>query len=170
MTDLQITIPALSILLLVVVLLSRRFRRAAPDSPGACHVAAAIALVVGAVTATAGLVHSIAVTSIALREPEYGPLQILRFTTGAMLIYSGAMNAALYRAIRRGRRSAIGIGVATCLLFVLYLLFLLPLPGGEGTVPPMLGMWSLYLLSLGTAAVAVMRAVGRGHQALDPHA
>jgi hypothetical protein len=35
----------------------------------------------------------------------------LRFTTGAMLLYSGAMNIALYRAIRAGRRWAIGVGV-----------------------------------------------------------
>ena len=119
---------------------------------------------------TAGVVHSIAVTSIALREPEYGPLQILRFTTGVLLMCSGGMNVALYRAIKVGRRSAIAMGAATCLLFVLYLLFLLPLPGGEGTVPPMLALWSLYLLSLGAAALAVVRGTGGARRSFDSHA
>ena len=101
MADLQITLPVVSILVLIIVLLSRRFRRTAADVSWPCHVAAAIAVTFGAVTLTAGVVHSVAVTSIALREPEYGPLQILRFTTGAMLMYSGAMNVALYGAINR---------------------------------------------------------------------
>ncbi|HUE82838.1 MAG TPA: hypothetical protein VMM84_12065 [Pyrinomonadaceae bacterium] len=170
MADLQITLPVVSILVLIIVLLSRRFRRTAADVSWPCHVAAAIAVTFGAVTLTAGVVHSVAVTSIALREPEYGPLQILRFTTGAMLMYSGAMNVALYGAIKVGRRSAIAVGAATCLLFVLYLIFLLPLPGGGGTVPPMLALWSLYLLSLGTAAIAVMRGTGGARRAFDPHA
>jgi hypothetical protein len=168
--DLQITLPVFSVLLFIIILLYRRFRRAAAGGSWPCHVAAAIAVTFGAITMTAGVVHSIAVTSIALREPEYGPLQVLRFTTGALLMYSGAMNVALYRAIKVGRRSAIAIGAATCSLFVLYLLFLLPLPGGGGTVPPMLALWSLYLLSLGTAAIAVMRGVGGARRPFDPHA
>ena len=94
-----------------------------------------------------------AVASLALSEGEYGPLQILRFTTGAMLVYSGAMNATLYRAIKMGQREAIAVAAATTSLFLLYLLFLLPLPGTGGTVPPMLGLWSLYLLWLGAAAI-----------------
>ena len=71
-----------------------------------------------------------------------------------MLLYAGAMNAALYRAIKAGQRSAIAVSVATTTLFLIYLLFQLPLPGNGGTVPPMLGLWSLYLLWLVAAAVA----------------
>ncbi len=62
---------------------------------------------------------------VRLSEREYGPLQVLRFTTGAMLVYSGAMNIAVYRAIRAGQRWAVGVGAATSLLFWLYLFFLL---------------------------------------------
>lgn len=105
----------------------------------------------------AGIGHSVAVASLALRVPEYGPLQVLWFTTGAMLVYSGAMNAALYGAIKAGRRSAISIAAATSLLFIVYLFFVNPLPGGGGTVPPMLVLWSLYLLELITAGSAAMR-------------
>jgi len=40
-------------------------------------------------------------------------------------------------------------------LLWLYLVFTLPLPGTGGTVPTMLGMWSIYLLSLAAAVVAL---------------
>jgi hypothetical protein len=151
-------VATLFIWLLIVALLSRRFRRSAPEVPWACHVAAANALFLGATTLIGGLGHSLAVASLALSEHEYGSLQMMRFTTGAMLVYSGAMTVAIYRAITAGRRSAIGLGAATALLFVLYLLFLLPLPGSGGTVSGMLGLWSIYLLSLGAAALASTRA------------
>lgn len=90
--------------MLVIVLLYRRFRRSATEVPYACHAAAAIALSLGAATVIGGVGHSIAVVSVALGEREYGPLQILRFTTGAMLVYSGAMNLAVYPAMKAGRR------------------------------------------------------------------
>ncbi|MFQ5740041.1 MAG: hypothetical protein ACE5JX_13625 [Acidobacteriota bacterium] len=170
MGNLEIALPVLSIWLLVVVLLYRRFRRAAADVPWVCHAAAAVALSLGVGTVIAGVGHSVAVASLGLSEREYGPLQILRFTTGAMLVYAGAMNAALYRAIKVGRRPAIAAGAATALLFALYLLFLLPLPGTGGTVPPMLGLWSFYLLWLGAAAVTSMRGVGGARQRFDPRA
>lgn len=160
MGDLEIALPVLSIVLLVIVFLYRRFRRGAADVPWVCHAAAAIALTLGVLTVITGVAHSVAVASLAWSEHEYGPLQILRFTTGAMLVYSGAMNAALYRGIKVGRRSAIAVGAAAGLLFSVYLLFLLPLPGTGGTVPPMLGLWSLYLLWLGAAAVTTMREGG----------
>ena len=38
-----------------------------------------------------------------------------------------------------------------------YLIFLFFLPGTGGTVPPMLGLWSAYLVWLGAAVVATMR-------------
>jgi len=142
-----------SIGLLVIVHLYRRFRRSAAEVPYACHVAAAIAVIFGIGNVITGMGHSVAVTSLALREPEYGPLQILRFTTGAMLLYSGAMNIGVYRAIRAGRRWAVAVGAASGLLFWLYLLFLLPLPG-TGTARRLLGPWSVYLLWLGAAALA----------------
>lgn len=155
--SLSAAIPAIG--LLVIVFLYRRFRRAFPDVPYACHVAAAIAVTFGVTNVITGVAHSVAVASLALNEPEYGPLQILRFTTGAMLLYSGAMNIAVYRAIRAGRRWAVAVGAATGLLFWLYLLFLLPLPG-TGTVRRMLGPWSAYLLWLGAAALANKRRAG----------
>ena len=80
----------------VVVALYRRFRRTAGAVPWTCQAAAAIALCWGVVTALAGIGHSLAVTSVALSEREYGNLQILWFTTGAMLLYVGTMNASLY--------------------------------------------------------------------------
>ena len=129
-------------------------------SPYACQAAAAIGLSLGVVTVISGVGHSVAVASVALREREYGPLTILRFTTGAMLLYSGTMSMGVYRAIRAGRRWAVGVGAATCLLFWLYLLLLLPLPGTGGTVRPMLGLWSVYLLWLGAAALASGRGDG----------
>jgi hypothetical protein len=104
-----------------------------------------------------GVAHSVAVTSLALRGPEYGPLQILRFTTGAMLVYSGAMSLALYPTIRAGQRRAIGVGAAAGLLLWLYLVFTLPLPGTSGTVTPELALSTIYLLWLGAAAFASWR-------------
>ena len=160
MEDLQLVLPAFSILLLVVVVIYRRFRRAEDDVPRACQAAAATALTLGVVTALAGVGHSVAVGSLALSEGEYGDLQVLRFTTGAMLVYSGAMNAALHRGIRVGQPSAIAVSAATAVLFCLYLAFHYPLPGNGGTVPPMLGLWTLYLLWLGAAAVASRRKAG----------
>lgn len=164
--ELQIALPVLSVWLLVVVVLYRRFRRAAAGMSRAYHVSAALAVTLGVITATAGVGHSVAVASLALREPEYGPLQILRFTTGAMLVYAGAMNALLYRAIKAGRGAAIGVGAATALLFVVYLLLLLPI-GGRETVPPMLGLWSVYLLCLGAAAITAMRGAGVERRPVD---
>ena len=76
--------------------------------------------------------------------------------TGAMLMYSGAMSIAMYRTIRAGRRWAVGVAAATSLVFWLYLMLLLPLPGTGGTVPPMLGLWSAYLLWLGAAFLAIV--------------
>lgn len=154
---LSAAIPAIG--LLVIVLLYRHFRRAVPDVPWACHVAAAIAVVLGIANVITGVGHSVAVASLALSEREYGPLQILRFTTGAMLLYSGAMNTAVYRAIRAGRRWAVAVGAATASLFVLYLLFLVPLPG-TGTARRLVGPWSAYLLWLGAAALANRRCAG----------
>src|SRR6185436_6120858 len=137
----------------------RRSRRAAPEVPAACHVAAAIALIAGAGTLIGGIGHSMAVALLTLREPQYGPLQILRLTTGAMLLFSGAMTLAIYPGIKAGRRSAVGVGAATGLLFWLYLLFTLPLPGTGGTVPTVLLLWSIYLLSLGAAAAWLRKEV-----------
>jgi len=151
-----LTAVSLLIFLLIMVLLYRRSRRSAPDVPPACHVAVAIALVVGAYALIGGVGHSVAVASLTLREPQYGPLQILRLTTGALLLFSGAMTLAMYPGIKAGRRSAVAVGAATALLFWLYLLFMLPLPGTGGQVPTMLGMWSVYLLSLGAAAASIV--------------
>lgn len=148
-----LTAVALSIFLLIILLLYRRSRRSDPEVPPACHVAAAIAMLVGAGALIGGVGHSVAVASLTLREPQYGPLQILRLTTGALLLFSGAMTLAMVPGIKAGRRWAVGVGAATGLLFWLYLLFTIPLPGTGGTVPAMLGLWSVYLLSLGAAAV-----------------
>ena len=102
--------------------------------------------------------HSVAVASLASRVPEYGPLQVLWFTTGAMLVYTATMNAVLHRAIKVGRCSAIGIAAGTSLLFVAYLLFVNTLPGtGRTLATAMLAFWSVNLLLLGTAGIAAMR-------------
>ena len=45
-----------------------------------------------------------------------------------------------------------GVGAATGLLIWLYMLFTIPLPGSGGTATAMVGLWSVYLLSLGAAA------------------
>ena len=109
-----------------------------------------------------------AVASLTWREPQYGPLQILRLTAGALLVFCGAMTLAMYPGIKAGRGSAVAVGAATALLFWLYLLFMLPLPGTGGTVPPMLGLWSAYLFWLGAAVLASMRrdapGLRLGHQ------
>lgn len=146
-----------SVALLPVVFLSRRFTHRFPHEPWACHVAAAIAITFGVSNVISGVAHSFAVASLALHEPGYGPLQILRFTTGAMLLYSGAMSIALYRGIRAGRRPAIGVGIAAGLLFWVYLAFTFPLPGTGGTVPRALVLLTLYLGWLGAAALASWR-------------
>jgi hypothetical protein len=146
------------LMLVVVVLMHRRFRRATSDGRYACRVAAAIAVTFGVFAVIGGVGHSAAVASLALKDTEeYGALVILRFTTGVMLLYCGAMNIALYRVIRAGRRWAIGVGVAANLLFWLHLLLVLPLPGTGGTVPFPLGAWSVYLIWLCAAAVASRR-------------
>lgn len=147
-----------SVALIPIVFLSRRFTRRFPHEPWACHVAAAIAVTFGVSNLITGVAHSVAVASLALREPEYGPLQILRFTTGAMLLYSGAMSLALYRGIRAGRRSTIGVSGAAGFLFWLYLVFTFPLPGTGGNVPRELVLLTLYLFWLGAAAFASQRA------------
>ena len=147
-----------SVALLPIVFLSRRFTRRFPSEPWACHVAAAIAVTFGVSNVITGVAHSVAVASLALREPEYGPLQILRFTTGAMLLYSGVMSIALHRRIRTGRRFTIGVSAAAGFLFWLYLVFTFPLPGTGGTVPRELVLLTLYLLWLGAAAFASQRA------------
>jgi len=148
---------------LIAVLFVRRLRRSAPEVPTTCHVAATIAMLVGSDALIGGVGHSFAVASLTLREPEYGPLQILRLTPGAILLFTGAMTLAMYPGIKAGRRSAVGLGATTALLFWLYLLFTLPLPGTGGTVPPRLGLWSLYLLSLGAAAASL--AMGKFKEA-----
>jgi hypothetical protein len=152
-----LSVAVFSVALLPIVFLSRRFTRSFPSEPWACHVAAAIAVAFGVSNVITGIAHSVAVASLALREPEYGPLQILRFTTGAMLLYSGAMSLALYRGIRAGRRSTIGVSVAAGLLFWLYLVFTLPLPGTGGNVPRELVLLTLYLFWLSAAAFASQR-------------
>jgi hypothetical protein len=148
-----------SLLWLAIALMNRRVRHSNGHASITCHIAATIGVTFGALAVIGGLGHSMAVGSLALRETEYGSVQILRFTTGALLLYSGAMNIALYRAIRAGRTWAIGVGVATNLLFWLHLLFVLPFPGTGGTVPRPLGAWSVYLLWLGAAAVASRRDI-----------
>ena len=152
------------VLSVVAVFLYRRFRRSAPGIPYAYHVAAAIALILGITTVIAGFGHSIAVVSLALRDSKDRPLTILRFTTGAMMLYSGAMSVAVHRAIRAGRNSAVAVGAATGLLFWLYLLFFLlfRLPGTGGTVRPMFGLWSVYLLWLGAALTSSRRKKAYG--------
>ena len=149
-----LTAGVFAIMLLIVVFLYRRFRQSADAVPWVFQAAAAIGVTLGVLTMISGVVHSTAVTALAFKEHEWSPLTILRFTTGAMLIYSGAMSAAVYRAIRSGQRWALRVGVATSLLLWLYLMFLLPLPGTAGTVPPMLGLWSTYLFWLGAAVLA----------------
>lgn len=139
---------------LVIVVIFRRFTRAVPDVPWTCQVAAALAVTLGVTNVTTGVAHSLAVVSLALKEPEFGRVQIMRLTMGAMLLYSGAMNIAMHRAIRAGRRWAVAVGAATALLFWLYLLVLLPLPGTTGAFR-MLGPWTVYLLWLGAAAIAL---------------
>lgn len=151
-----LTAGVFAILLMVVVFLYRRFRRSADEVPWIFQAAAAIGVTLGVLTVISGVVHSAAVTAVAFSEGEWAPLTILRFTTGAMLMYSGAMSMAVYRAIRAGRRWAVGVGAATSLLFWFYLMLLLPLPGTRGTVPPMLGLWSAYLLWLGAAVLATV--------------
>lgn len=165
MEELAITLAVLLVAVALIFFLYRRFRQAVADVPRVCQVAAAIALTFGILNLITGVGHSVAVVSLALSDSEYGPLQILRFTTGAMLIYSGTIAAALYRSISVGRRSAIAAALASGVLFEVYLLFLLPLPGTGGTVPPMLALWSLYLVWLGAAAVASMPEAARAHTA-----
>ena len=147
-----LTAGAFSMLSLAVVFLYRRFSRSTDDVPSVFRAAAAIGVVLGVLTIISGAAHSAAVTALAFSEGEWAPLTILRFTTGVMLIYAGAMSVAVHRAIRAGRPWAVGVGAATSLLFWTYLMLLLPLPGTGGTVPPMLGLWSAYLLWLGAAA------------------
>jgi len=147
----------------MMVVLYRRSRRAAPAVPPACHVAAAIALVIGAGAVVGGAGHSAAVASLTLRESLYGPLQILRLTTGALLLFSGGMTLAMCPGIRAGRGGSVGVGAATCLLFWVYLLVTLPLPGTGGTVPPWFVLWSVYLVSLAAAAASL--AMGRFKEA-----
>ena len=169
MGERTLTAGVLAIGLLVVVFLYRRFMRSAAEVPWVFQAAAAIGVTLGVLTMISGVVHSTAVTAVAFREHVWSPLTILRFTTGALLIYAGATSVAVYRAIKAGQRWALKVGAATSLLLWLYLMLLLPLPGTAGTVPPMLGLWSTYLFWLGAAVLATMPrdATNRrlGHQA-----
>lgn len=142
----------IAVLVLILVAVYRRLRPAAAQTPYIQQAAATLGMLLGLAAFLAGIGHTVAVMSLALRE-EYVTLTALRFTTGAMLMYAGAANLVLYRSIRAGRPSAIATNLASCLLFVTYLLFLFPLRGTGGTVPPMLGLWSVYLAVLGAAAL-----------------
>jgi hypothetical protein len=163
-----ISASACAIAVVVILILNRRFKRRNPEALYPYRVAAAIAVTVGAVNVITGIGHSLAVASLAAKEPEYGPLQILRFTTGAMLVYSGAMNLGVYRAIGAGQRWSMAVAGATASLFVLYLLFLVPLPGTD-TPRRLVGPWSAYLLWLGTAALASRRAAHFGESQAPPN-
>ena len=149
-----LTAAVFAILLLVVVFLYRRFRRSADEVPWIFKAAAAISVTLGALTLISGVAHSAAVTVVAFGEREWMPLTVLRFTTGAMLMYSGVMSIAVHHGIRAGRPWAVRVGAGTSLLFWLYLMLMLPLPGTGGTVPPMLGLWSAHLFWLGAAVLA----------------
>ena len=158
MESLLMAITVVSAASLMGAFLYRRFKRSAPDVPSACHVAAAFARIAGSIVFIAGLGHSLAVASLARRLNEYGPLQVLWFTTGALIVYTGAMNAVMSGGIKAGRASAIGIATAASLLFVVHLLFVDPLPGSGTTVFSMLTIMSVYLLSLIAAGIAVFRS------------
>jgi hypothetical protein len=145
---------AVALLSAISLLMYRRFRRVTNEVSWIIHASAAIAVTLGTITLLSGLVHEAAVTAVALREGVWIPLTILRLTTGAMLVFAGAMSIAVHRPMREGRRWAIGVGMATSALFWFYLMLLFPLPGTRGTVPPMLGLWSAYLVWLGAAVVA----------------
>ena len=138
--------------------LYRRFKRSTPGVPSACHVAAAFALIFGSITLIAGVGHLLAVASMTRDLDEYGPLQVLWFTTGALIVYTGAMNAVMSGGIKAGRTSAIGLTAAATLLFAVHLLFVDPLPGSGATIPLMLMVMSMYLLSLIAASIAVFRS------------
>ena len=153
---------ALTLVIALILLVYRRFRPSTGTVPHGRQAAAAMALILGVYAVIGGMGHSGAVASLALNEPGYGPVQILRFTTGAMLLYAGAMNIALYRSIGAGRRWAIGVALATNLLFWSHLFLALTLPGTGGTVPPPLGVWTVYLCWLGAAAFASRGAQGVG--------
>ena len=133
------------------VLLYRRFRRSALDASPSFSGAAAIGLILGALTLVGGMGHTTAIVSLALRgQRAYGPSLILFFTTGAMLLYCGGVDVATYRGIRAGRTWAVAVSAATVLLFCLYLTLLLPL-GPDSGPRLMLGMWTLYLIWLAVA-------------------
>ena len=157
MESLLMAITVFSVASLAGAFLYRRFKRSAPDVPSACHVAAAYALIGVSITLIAGVGHSLAVASLARRLNEYGPLQVLWFTTGAMIVYTGAMNAVMSAGIKAGRASAIGMATAASLLFVVHLLIVDPLPGSGATITSMLTVMSLYLLSLFAAGLTVFR-------------
>jgi hypothetical protein len=155
------------LLSLAIAFTHRRFGRPSSEAPFACRVAGTIAVIFGVVVGIAGVGHSMAVGSMTLKDKEaYGVLAILRFTTGALLVYSGAMNVALYRAIKAGRRWATGVGIATGLLFCLHLVFVLPLPGTGTSVASALGLWTVYLLWLCAAAFAIRRGDSEAYRVL----
>ncbi len=137
--------------------LYRRFRRTAGDVPWIFQATAAIALPLGLITMISGMLHSSAITAVAFREDQWVALTILRFTTGALLMYSGIVSVALYRAIRGGKHWAVAVSASTTLLFWSYLMFLFPLPGTGGTVPPMLGLWSALLIWNAAAVLTILR-------------
>jgi len=147
---------AYAILVVAVGFLYRRFRRSAAEVPWIFQATAAIALPVGLITMISGMLHSSAVTAVAFREDQWVPLTILRFTTGMLLMYSGIVSVALYRALRAGKHWAAAVSASTTLLFWSYLMFLFPLPGTGGTVPPMLGLWSAFLLWNGATALTIL--------------
>ena len=149
-----------SMIALVVVFLYRRFIRSADGVRWIFPAVAAIGATVGAITLLVGMIHTAAIATLAVQEGVWVPLTILRFTTGAMLMYAGAMSIAMFRSIRAGRRWAVNVGAGASLFFWLYLVLLFPLPGTGGTVPPMLGLWSAYLVWLGGAVLTTLSREG----------
>jgi hypothetical protein len=103
----------------------RLFRRSTTD-----HLAAfigALAVALGSMIAIAGLLHTTFVVSGAVRaQKPYDVRFAWLITTGALLMYTGVINAWLARAMKRGERSAMTASAAATIALLLFLAALHP--------------------------------------------
>lgn len=158
-----LTIGVLSLWVLVLGFLYRRFRRSGTEAPYALLAALAIAL--GLLLAVPGLLHTIAVAGGALKSHKPYDLRLVwLLTLGLMLLHTGLVNVVLSRWIRRAERWALGMAATVTALLLGFFLVLHPatdqavlilINGGYLT----LLLWQLRRPAAITASPSISRAV-----------
>ncbi|MGH7468857.1 MAG: hypothetical protein ACRENP_12945 [Longimicrobiales bacterium] len=123
--DTLLTIASLSLWVLMLGFLYRRFKKSGTE--GSYALLAAIAITLGLLLAIPGLLHTMAVVGSALRNNKAYDLRLVwLITLGLLLMHAGLVNVVLSRWIRRAERWAVGMAAAVTALLLAFLLVLHP--------------------------------------------